>query len=134
MYADAPSMDPHAPNPAADPLHDPHAAEWERTYSMFTHLSLLAVHIFVPVVAALVMWLIKREQSPFVDDHGKEAINFQISLVIYFVASLCLSFCGVGVVLAIAVYALGLIGMVMGAMAAYKGRYFRYPMTMRLVK
>lgn len=134
MYAHPASMDPNAPQPTVDPFHDPHAVEWERTYSMFTHLSLLAAHFGLPIAPALIMWLIKRDQSPFVDDHGKEALNFQITLTIYFVASLCLSFCGIGVALAVGVYVLGLVGMILAAVAANKGRFYRYPMTIRLVK
>src|SRR5438874_10498659 len=62
---------------------DERAQEWERLYALFNHLSLLTFHVMLPVVPALVMWLIKRDRSPFVDDHGREAVNFQISLVLY---------------------------------------------------
>ncbi len=112
-------------------------AEWERTYSLFLHLSLLAFHFVpIPVVPALVMWLIKRDESAFVDDHGREAMNFQISLVLY---ALCLVpvgmlTCGVGFALYVPLYALGIVGLVMGASAAHRGQYFRYPMTIRFIK
>lgn len=112
----------------------PDAAPWERTYAMFMHLTLALVHAFpVPVVPALVLWLIKRHESPFIDDHGREALNFQISLLIY---ALCLVpigllTCGVGVILFLPLYALGIVGLVLGAVAAHRGEYFRYPMTCR---
>jgi uncharacterized Tic20 family protein len=112
---------------------DDQAQEWERTYAMCLHLSLLTVHVVMPVIPALVMWLIKRDRSPFVDDHGREAINFQLSLVIYFVASIVLFFCGIGVVIAMAVYVLGIVGMILGAVAAQRGEYFRYPATIRFL-
>lgn len=139
MYADPANMNPAEPEPPApgvghDPLHDPQAAEWERTYSLFMHLTLLAVHVFIPVVPALIMWLIKRDQSPFVDDHGKEALNFQISLVIYGAAAAILSAFCIGVPLLIAVYVLAIVGMILAASAAQKGRYYRYPACLRLVK
>ncbi|CAG0962470.1 hypothetical protein PHYC_00802 [Phycisphaerales bacterium] len=134
MYADPASMNPDPAQPA-DPLHDPHATEWERTYAMFVHLSLIAAHVVLPVVAPLILWLIKREKSPYVDDHGKEAMNFQISLVIYFLASaLLIPACGVGGILIAAVYVLGLVGMILASIAAYQGRYYRYPATIRLIK
>jgi uncharacterized Tic20 family protein len=116
-----------------DRLVDEQAQEWERTYAMCLHLSLLTVHVVMPVIPALVMWLIKRDRSPFVDDHGREAINFQLSLVIYFVASIVLFFCGIGVVIAMAVYVLGIVGMILGAVAAQRGEYFRYPATIRFL-
>ncbi len=119
------------PTPAgADPLADPKVAEAERIYSMFTHLSLL-VHI--PIFVALVMWLIKRETSPFIDDHGRETVNFQISLVIYFLVGAATAGLCIGIPILIATYVLGLVGMILGAIAAHKGRYFRYPACIRLL-
>jgi len=109
--------------------------EWERTYSIFTHVSLAAVVVIaVPVVVPLVMWLLKREKSPFVDDHGKEAVNFQISLVLYnLVGAVLVPACGVGFVVIAAACVLGVVGAIMGAVAASKGRLFRYPACIRLV-
>lgn len=115
---------------------DPRAEEWERTYAMFNHLSLLTLHVLMPVIPALVMWLIKRDRSPFVDDHGREAVNFQLSLVIYalvIVPVAGLITCGVGFVLWIPVYVIGMVGMVLGAIAANKGQYYRYPATIRFL-
>ncbi len=112
---------------------DAEADSGERTYTVFLHLSLLLAHLLIPVIPALIMWLIRKADSPFIDDHGKEAMNFQISLVIYFFASAVLVGCGVGVVLLPAVYVLGIVGMIMGAMAAHRGEYFRYPVTMRMI-
>jgi len=115
---------------------DPHAQEWERTYCMFTHLSLLTVHMLVPVLPALALWLIKRDKSPFVDDHGREAVNFQISLLLYTLIAWPLATlitCGIGAVLIIPIYLLGIIGMIVAAIAANKGEYYRYPATIRFL-
>ena len=113
---------------------DPHAEEWERTYTMFTHLSLLTVHLLVPVLPALAMWLIKRDKSPFVDDHGREAVNFQISLLLYTILSaLLIPACGIGALFMLATYILGLVGMVIAAIAANRGEYYRYPATIRFL-
>jgi uncharacterized Tic20 family protein len=116
-----------------DPMADPQVSEWERTYAVFQHLSLLAEHFMLPVIPALIMWLIKRDQSPFVDDHGKETINFQISLVLYYGIGLLTTGICVGIPILIATYVLGMVGMIMGAVAASKGRYFRYPACIRLI-
>jgi uncharacterized Tic20 family protein len=112
---------------------DAHATEGERTYAMFTHLALIAIHFGVPLIPTLVMWLIRREKSPFIDDHGREAMNFQISLFIYAIGCFVLGLitCGVGMVLWIPLYVLGIGGMILAAMAANKGEYYRYPMTIR---
>ena len=50
----------------------------QRTYALFMHLGSLFAGFLVP----LIMWLIKREESPFIDDHGKQLMNWNISLVI----------------------------------------------------
>jgi uncharacterized Tic20 family protein len=133
MNAAQDAYSPSPPPPEAATLTDPHAQEWERTYATFQHLSLLAEHFLMPVIPALVMWLIKRERSPFIDDHGKETVNFQLSLVLYyFIGLITLKAC-IGVPILIATYVLGLVGMVMGAVAASKGRYFRYPACIRII-
>jgi len=113
---------------------DSQAEPWELTYCTIMHLSLLVYLIVpIPIVPVLIMWLIKKDQSPLVDDHGREALNFQITLVIYMILSTVLIFCGIGIVLTIGVYVLGLIGMIMAATAANRGEYFRYPMTLRMI-
>jgi uncharacterized protein len=116
-------------------LVDPHAQEWERTYAMFTHLALISIHFGLAIVPTLIMWLVKRDKSPFVDDHGREAMNFQISLLVYALAALVLSIvtCGAGMVLYIPIYILGIVGMILASVAANKGQYYRYPMTIRFL-
>lgn len=111
------------------------ASESERTYSLLMHLSLLAMHVTagVPVLGPI-LWLIRRHDSPFLDDHGKEAVNFQISIFIYGLASIPLMYlCGLGVFTLIATYALAVVGCILGGVAARKGEFFRYPMCLRLI-
>lgn len=109
----------------------------EKTWAMFAHLSLLA-HLVAPAVAVvipLVIYLIRREGSAFVEDHAREALNFQISLVVYSLLAVPLAIitCGVGGLLALLVYPLGIVGMILAAMATSRGEFYRYPMTFRLV-
>ncbi len=114
-------------------VRDPDATQSERTYATFLHLSLLLFHLVLPVVPALVMWLIKKDQSPYLDDHGKEAVNFQISVLIYGVCAFVLLAIGIGVILIPLVYILGIVGMILAAVAANRGEYYRYPMCLRLI-
>ncbi|MEM7754924.1 MAG: DUF4870 domain-containing protein [Planctomycetota bacterium] len=109
----------------------------ERTLALVTHLSLL-LHLVVPglaVIAPIIIWRVKRDESVYVADHAVEATNFQISLVIYSVVFTLLGFvtCGIGFAVAGLVYVLGLVGMILAAIAANRGDFFRYPMTLRLV-
>ena len=118
---------------------DPDAASDERTFAMFMHLTLLlnltGVGGPVSFIVVLIMWLTKKDESPFLDDHGREAINFQISLFIW---ALILGFgaivtCGISAIFLIAIPIVGALGMVFAAIAANRGEFYRYPMTFRFV-
>ncbi len=117
---------------------DPDATPDERTFALMMHLSLLG-HIVLSgfaIIAPIIMWNIKKEESPFLDDHGREALNFQISLIIYtiLIVPLGIITCGLGfIVFPIGLYVLGLIGMIKASIAANRGEFYRYPMTMRFV-
>ncbi|MCH9804684.1 DUF4870 domain-containing protein [bacterium] len=95
----------------------------QRTYALFMHLGSLFVGFLVP----LIMWLIKREESPFIDDHGKQLMNWNISLVIYFVASVLLVLVVIGILLIPILILLHLIFSIMGAVASNRGDLYRYP-------
>lgn len=111
----------------------------DRSYAMFQHIVPLIAHlggpIVVPIIAAVIMWQLKKGQA-FLDDHGREATNFQISMAIYtlvIIPLLAVVTCGIGAVLYIPLIVLNIYGSVRAAMAANKGEYFRYPMCLRLV-
>jgi len=108
------------------------AQDWEKTYATFVHLTALTNSV-VPVIGALIMWQLKKDESRLIDDHGKEAVNFQISLWIYGVIAGILTMIFIGLFLFPVIFILWLVGMIMGAVAAHKGEYFRYPMTLRLI-
>lgn len=106
------------------------------TWAMFTHLSALCGFIGVPfghVVGPLIIWLIKRDGNPTLDAHGKEALNFQISLTIYAIVSCILMLVLIGFVLIFVVVIAGLILTIVGAIKASKGELYRYPATIRFL-
>jgi len=119
---------------------DPDAGPDERTFAMFMHLTLLlnltGVGGPISFIAVLIMWLIKKDESPFLDDHGREAVNFQISLFLWaLILGIGAIFtCGISALFLLAIPIVGAIGMIMAAVAANRGEFYRYPMTMRLVK
>lgn len=113
-----------------------------RTYGTFTHLVgllSLADQAVLGLIGTLIMWLIKRNESNFLDDHGREAMNFQISLLIYWVlfGVLCIVTLGIAAVLTplmlLFSVVLRLVGCIRGAMAANRGEFYRYPMCIRLI-
>lgn len=103
---------------------------------MLMHLT-LALATIVPVIgiiAPVLMWQLRRTESAFIDDHGRETVNFHISILIYGVVSIALIFLCVGWVTLPAVYVLGIVGMILAAIAANNGEYFRYPMCIRFLR
>src|SRR5687768_12004866 len=106
--------------------------EDERMWGMLAHLSGLIASLLggLSFLGPLVVWLIKKEQSPFVADQAKEALNFQLAAMI--TALICLVTC-VGAIL-IPVIGIGaLVFAIIGGMEANKGVYYRYPYTFRLI-
>ncbi|WLD93024.1 DUF4870 domain-containing protein [Alkalihalobacillus sp. AL-G] len=109
----------------------------EKNWGMFAHLLGFAGYLTFAlgfVLGPLVVWLMKRNESKYVDYHGKEALNFQISFMIYaFIASL-LIFVLIGFVLLPIVTILHIVFTIIGTMRASEGNYYRYPMTIRFMK
>jgi uncharacterized Tic20 family protein len=106
-----------------------------RMFAMLAHL----LAIFTCFVGPLVIWLIKKDEHPFVEEQGKEALNFQITIAIVWVASwvvpVILTFlaCVVPFLVA-AIWIVNLIFCIMACVAANKGEHYRYPVSLRLIK
>jgi hypothetical protein len=118
---------------------EPAITKEEKNWAMFCHLAgfALIVPVVIPVgqiVAPLVLWLLKKEGSPFIDDQGREALNFQISMTIYFLASILLMFIIIGIPLFLALIIFDIVMIITAADKASKGEHYRYPFNLRLVK
>ncbi len=107
----------------------------ERTWGMLCHLSALAVFIFPlgNVLGPLIIWLIKRDESEFVNEQGKEALNFQISFTIYCLVAALLIIVIIGIVLLIALGIVFLVLVIIASIKANEGEKYRYPLTIRLI-
>jgi uncharacterized Tic20 family protein len=119
-------------NPVATGLPTPD----ERTWGMLAHLAAFAFFIcpFGNVIGPLVVWLVKRDQSAFVADQGKESLNFNISVLL--AAFICgvLVFVLIGILLGVALFIFWLAMTIVAAIKASEGGRYRYPFTLRLVK
>lgn len=101
-----------------------------RKWASFCHL-LGILNIFGP----LVMWILKKDEYSFVDDQGKEAVNFQISIAIYLAVSVALiPACGLGLVLFPLVSIFALVMLIIATIQANSGIAYRYPLTIRFIK
>jgi uncharacterized Tic20 family protein len=104
---------------------------------MAAHLSSLVGYLVIPfgnVIAPLVIWLIKKDTMPFVDDQAKESLNFQITITIAAIVGAVLTLVCIGYFLLIAVWIVGLIFAILAAVKANEGVRYRYPLTLRLIK
>ena len=107
-----------------------------RTFGMLCHLLAFAGFV-IPlgnIIGPLVIWLLKREEYPFVDDQGKESLNFQISLLIYLVISGILVIVVIGIFLLIALGIFMIVMVIIATIRANEGQKYRYPMTIRLIQ
>lgn len=102
----------------------------ERTMAMLAHLG----GILFGFIPSLVIWLIKKDQSAFVADQAKEALNFQITCIIAAIISGLLIFIVVGCFLLPAVQIAMIVFSIIGGIAANKGTAYRYPFALRLIK
>ncbi len=102
----------------------------DRNMAMLAHL----LGIVSGFVGALIIWLIKKDQSPFVDEQGKEALNFQITVMIGFVGSWILMFVLIGMLLIPLLLIANLVFCILAAVAVSKGDHYKYPFAIRLLK
>ncbi len=108
----------------------------EKNWAVFCHLGGLFGYIFPPanIIAPLVIWLMYRDEFSLVNDQGKEAVNFQISLTIYLIASAILIFLVIGLFLIIGLFAFSIIITIIAAVRSSEGVHFRYPLTIRFIQ
>jgi uncharacterized Tic20 family protein len=104
----------------------------EKTWSLLAHLG----GIIFSFIAPLVIWLVFKGRGPFLDDQAKEALNFQITVTIAYIASGILAGVTFGVLffLPFVVGVVALVFSILAAVAVNKGEWYRYPLTLRLVK
>lgn len=136
-----PPSPPEAPPPMGVPAD-------QRQMAMFAHLSALLGALLTSTwgggwgcfIGPLIIWLVKKDSMPFVDDQGKEALNFNITVAIISLILLVLSVVtfGIGLIIAIPLwFVLGIAWLVFTIIAAVKaneGVLYRYPFTLRLIK
>ena len=109
-----------------------------QNWALICHLSSLSTYVIpVPgmsIVAPLIIWNLKGKEHPFVDDQGKEAVNFQISMLIY-AAIAALTLCvGIGFFVLLIVAVVQVVFVVIAAIKSSNGEAYRYPLTIRMIK
>jgi len=118
--------------PAAVPLE-----VQQRNWATFTHLSALTGLVtggFGFFLGPLVMWLIKKNEMPIVDAAGKEAVNFQLTLLIGVLISSLLVLILIGIPMLIAIGIYDVVMVIIAAVKTSDGVVYRYPLTIRFIQ
>lgn len=108
----------------------------ERMWGMLCHLMAFSGYL-IPlgsVLGPLVIWMIKKDEMPFVDDQGKESLNFQLTMLIAVIVSVILMFVLIGFLLLGVLLIFQIVVIVMAAIKANDGVKYRYPYTIRFIK
>ncbi|MHC4721192.1 MAG: DUF4870 domain-containing protein [Planctomycetota bacterium] len=89
---------------------------------------------FTCFIGPLIIWLIKKDDDPFIDQQGKEALNFQITVTIASIVAGLLTVVCIGAILLPVIGIADLVFVIMACVASSKGEAYRYPVCLRLIK
>lgn len=108
----------------------------DKLWGMLCHLTALAGYVipFGNIIGPLIMWLVKKDQSEYVNTQGKSSLNFEISITIYVLVSILLIFVIIGIPLLIGLGLFQLITVIIASIKAYDGQSFKYPLSIEFVK
>ena len=124
------------PPPSLAPSGSDGPTREERQWAMFCHLGALAGFVVaVPlagIIVPLTLWLLRRNDYPLVDDQGKESLNFQISMIIYFIICIPAVFIFIGVLLMLMLVLFEIICVIVASIKASEGTPYRYPLCIRI--
>ncbi len=106
-----------------------------RNWGVLSHLSAFVMLFGVPaIIGPVVVWALKKQDDPYVDFHGKEAVNFNISFLLYAIVSAVLVLLLVGVILLPLVLLTWFVLVMVASVKAGAGEYYRYPFTIRWIQ
>src|ERR1700680_1311941 len=108
-----------------------------RTWNILCHASaLLGVFLHFPghLLGPLIVWLAKRDDSPEIDAHGKESLNFQISMLIYNLIAAVFCLVLIGFVFLTVLWVLNAVFVIIAAIQASDGKFYRYPIPIRFIQ
>ena len=108
-----------------------------RIWGTLCHLTALIVMTGIPfghILGPLVVWLLKKNRYPFVNDQGKESLNFQLSMTLYAFVAALLIFVNIGAIMLFGLVVGNLILVIIASVKAFNGETFHYPFKIRFIK
>src|SRR5216110_2444998 len=115
----------------------PSVSSSTRTWCILCHASALLglfFHFLGHIFGPLVVWILKRADAAEIDAHGKESLNFQLSMLIYDAIAVVLCFVLIGIPILVLLWLLNTIFVIIASIQASEGKLYRYPLAMRLLK
>ena len=111
-------------------------SETERNWAMLCHLSAFAGYFFPfgGIIGPLICWLTRKDESQWVDQNGKQSMNFQLSILLYMVLSIPLIIIIIGIPIIIFLGFLEVICIIIASVKASKGEEFKYPVTIPFIQ
>ena len=108
----------------------------ERLWGMLCHLLSFSGYLipFGSVLGPLIIWMIKKDEMPFVNDQGKESLNFQLTMLIAVIVSVILCLVLIGFLMLGVVLIFQIVVVIMASIKANEGIKYRYPYTIRFLK
>lgn len=107
-----------------------------RTWTVLCHASALAgifFHFLGHLGGPLIVWLLKRHEAAEIDAHGKEAVNFQLTWLIYDAIALILCVIVIGIPMLVLLWILNIVFVIVASLKASEGKLYRYPFTIRFL-
>jgi uncharacterized Tic20 family protein len=101
----------------------------EKNIAVLTHIG----GIFFGFIPSLIVWLLKKDDSPYLGEQAREALNFQITLLIGYMVAWVLTFILIGVLVFVLLWLANIVLCIMAAVAVSKGEDYRYPFALRLI-
>ena len=101
----------------------------DKNIATITHIG-GTVFSFVP---ALIVWILKKDENPYIEDQAKEALNFQITMVLAYMLAGVLSWILIGLIFFPIIWVLNIVFCIIAAISTSKGETYRYPFALRLI-
>jgi uncharacterized Tic20 family protein len=107
-----------------------------RTWCVLCHASALLglfLHVLGHILGPLIVWLVKRGDATEVDAHGKESLNFQLSMLIYNAVAAILCIVLIGIPILIVLWIMNIVLVIIASIRVSEGQFYRYPFTIRFL-